>query len=241
MSKNSHRRLPIVQGAHGQGAHVAERRAVLVLAVAAVALYAFAYTQPWWHLWLFAPQYPQGLQLTIHLNKLGADVREIDMLNHYIGMESLTHAAALERRFAVWGVGLVGALALLAAIVPGRRLSWAVVIPGILFPVGFLADSLFWLQRFGHHLDRHAPLHIPVFTPEMFGWGHIGQFSTYARPDTGFMAAVGGLVLLAIAAVLRRRVCESCTHSATCGNVCPTGFIVPPNPENDQEKPPSIA
>jgi hypothetical protein len=222
-----HRHLPVVTP--GQEKHVFERRAVLVLALVAVALYAFSYTQPWWHLWFFAPQYPKGLQLTIHLNKLGADVREVDMLNHYIGMASLTHAAELERRFAAWGVGLVGAVAMLAAIVPGKRLSLGVVVPGILFPIGFLADSLYWLYTFGHHLDRKAPIHIPVFTPQMFGWGHIGQFSTYARPDTGFWFAVAGLVLLASAAVLRRRVCATCSHAESCGNVCPTGFVVPPS------------
>lgn len=232
-----HRSLPVVPS--GPPTRHGERRAVLGLALVAVALYVSSFTQPWWHLWFFAPQYPKGLELTIHLDKLGADVREVDMLNHYIGMASLKHAAELERRLAAWGVGLVGALAIVAAILPGKRLSWAVVIPGILLPVGFLADSLYWLYTFGHGLDRKAPIHIPEFTPQLFGWGHIGQFSTYARPDKGFLLALGGLVLLAVAAVLRRHVCASCAHADSCGYVCPTGFVVAPKapPEAPPQSP----
>ena len=43
---------------------------------------------------MFAPQYPDGLRLDIYSHKLeggssGQDVKEINVLNHYIGMHDL--------------------------------------------------------------------------------------------------------------------------------------------------------
>ncbi|MBP6687964.1 MAG: hypothetical protein KA160_08910, partial [Lacibacter sp.] len=40
---------------------------------------------PMWRIDLTAPQYPEGLLLKIHANKLSGDVDVINGLNHYIG------------------------------------------------------------------------------------------------------------------------------------------------------------
>ena len=52
------------------------------------------YLFPLWNLTMFAPQYPDGLRLDIYSYKLeggnsGQDVKEINVLNHYIGMKDL--------------------------------------------------------------------------------------------------------------------------------------------------------
>jgi hypothetical protein len=44
---------------------------------------------PIWSIYLDAPQYPEGLGLSIYANKLGGDVDIINGLNHYIGMKTL--------------------------------------------------------------------------------------------------------------------------------------------------------
>jgi copper chaperone NosL len=44
---------------------------------------------PLWRIDLIAPQYPEGLFLTIYANKLGGNVDIINGLNHYIGMRTL--------------------------------------------------------------------------------------------------------------------------------------------------------
>ena len=44
---------------------------------------------PMWRIELNAPQYPEGLGLSIYANKLGGDVAIINGLNHYIGMKTL--------------------------------------------------------------------------------------------------------------------------------------------------------
>ena len=67
-------------------------RVVLLLAAAAVATSVFF---PLWRLHLTAPQYPEGLELSIYAWKIqggglgGNDLNEINNLNHYIGMKTL--------------------------------------------------------------------------------------------------------------------------------------------------------
>jgi hypothetical protein len=175
------------------------------LVASAIALFVYSLQQPWWFFRLYAPQYPRGLTLIISLRGLSGDVREIDMLNHYIGMAHLDAAAAFERQYASHAVALLAVGVLLVAVFAKPARSWWLAGLGALFPLGFLADSLFWLYRFGHSLDTSAPLRIPSFTPQLFGNGSIGQFMTFARPERGFWFAVVGVVLLGVASFLRAR------------------------------------
>lgn len=208
-----------------------QRRAILALCGVAVALWVAAYFLPWWQFYLFAPQYPKGLVLDISLTGLGGDFKEINMLNHYIGMKGLDEAAALERQLAVYGVGLVAVLSTVFTLVMGKRWSWLVLLPGLAFPLGFIADSMAWLYHFGHTLDKHAPLNIPAFTPAFFGWGKIGQFSTYAMPLPGFWLSLGALAAMLVAMVWRYRICRTCPLTSTCGATCPSHFVTSPQPK----------
>ena len=175
------------------------------LLAGALALFVDSLHQPWWNFRLYAPQYPRGLTLTIALDGVSGDTREINMLNHYIGMANLDQAAAFERQYAGLGVALLALGLLGVALLARPAWSWLLAALGALFPVGFLADSFYWLYRFGHDLDPHAPVHLPGFTPQLFGNGVIGQFMTFARPERGFWLAVFGVLLLATASLLRSR------------------------------------
>src|SRR5438874_2725072 len=86
----------------------------LTLALAALLLIA-SIVLPYWKMTLEAPQYPGGLVVNAYLSHLAGDVREIDELNHYIGMRPLGEAAALERSLSMEAVAVV-ALLVLAAI-----------------------------------------------------------------------------------------------------------------------------
>jgi len=84
-----------------------QRATVFAGGLLAAALFASSLTQPWWRFSLYAPQYPRGLTLLLSLSGMTGDVREIDMLNHYIGMGHLSEAASFERAHAVHGVVLL--------------------------------------------------------------------------------------------------------------------------------------
>jgi copper chaperone NosL len=203
-----------------------QRWMVVALAVLAVMLWAASFTRPWWQFYLFAPQYPQGLVLDISLTGLGGDAREINMLNHYIGMKGLDEAAALERRLAVHAVGLVALVTTALTLMVGRKWNWLMMLPGVLFPAGFVLDSMWWLYHFGHTLDPHAPLRVPLFTPEFLGWGKIGQFQTYAMPLSGFWLSLAALAAVTAAMVLRYRVCHTCPLYDACGPTCENRLVL---------------
>jgi hypothetical protein len=182
------------------------RRVPEVLASLAVgALLLLAYRQPWWSIRLYAPQYPAGLGVEILLSGSRGDVREIDTLNHYIGMASLSTAAPLERQLSFVAIPLLALVATLLLLVPRRRTNVLAVVALAAAPVGFITDFFYWLHRFGHHLNPRAPLRLPPFTPELFGNGIIGQFMTFARPELGFWLAVGATGLAGVLALLRDR------------------------------------
>jgi hypothetical protein len=221
-----HAHLAIVPAPSPSRADRARRWAVLALAAATVGLWAAAYFLPWWRFTLFAPQYPRGLHLTVALTGIGGDVHEIDMLNHYIGMAHLEDAAPHERALAAYGVAGLAAGVVLLAVAAGRRFGRWLWLPAVLLVGGFLGDSVYWLRRFGHHLNPRAPLHIPPFSPHLFGPGTIGQFHTTAEPALGFALAFTGLALLALATLLRARVCADCSERDRCDAVCPRLLVL---------------
>lgn len=177
----------------------------LVFMVARVLLLVSIFL-PYWHMELDAPQYPDGLFLTAYVNHLTGDVREIDGLNHYIGMRPLGEAAAFERAVAVWAIIAMFLLVEGAAFVHSR---WAVLLalPAVTFPVAFLVDLYYWMRTFGLNLDPEAPLSAAVkpFVPTVLGEGGIGQFKTYADLGTGYWLAVGCSALTVIGFVFHRR------------------------------------
>jgi len=161
---------------------------------------------PYWHMELEAPQYPNGLFLTAHVNHLSGDVREIDGLNHYIGMRPLGEAAAFERAASVW---LIIAMFLMVEGAAFVHSKWALLLaaPVITFPAGFLADLYVWMRSFGLNLNPEAPLSAAIkpFVPTVVGEGGIGQFKTYADLGTGYWLAVACAVLTIIGFYFHRR------------------------------------
>lgn len=161
---------------------------------------------PYWHMELEAPQYPKGLYLTAYVNHLAGDVREIDGLNHYIGMRPLGEAATFERSVAVWAVIAMFLLVEGAAFVHSR---WAVLLalPAVTFPAAFLLDLYYWMRTFGLNLDPDAPLSssIKPFVPTVLGEGGIGQFKTYAQLGDGYWLAVAASVTTIVGFVFHRR------------------------------------
>lgn len=180
-------------------AHRARYILPTALFVLAAALLLISIFLPYWKLTLNAPQYPAGLSVQAHLNRVEGDVREIDGLNHYIGMRPLVEAAVFERSISIIGVAVL-ILLILAAVLVHNRWAALLALPALLFPVIFLADLQFWLANFGQNLDPKAPLSSSVkpFTPPVLFTGHIAQFSTTALPGPGlWLAILASLLILA--------------------------------------------
>lgn len=161
---------------------------------------------PYWQMTLKAPQYPKGLHVEVYINKMTGDVKEVDGLNHYIGMPKLEEAAQLERSFSVIAI-VVLALLLTAGVFIHNQWAGVLALPAILYPAIFLADMAYWLYTFGHSLDPKAPLSssIKPFTPPVLGEGVIGQFRTIASIGPGLILAIVASFVILIGLWFHRR------------------------------------
>lgn len=178
------------------------RTLIMLAAILFAASVAFEY----WSLTLHAPQYPDGLEVTIFTHEVVGDVSEVDGLNHYIGMMPLAEAAEFERKIAGPATVIIILAAFVASVVRPRW-SALLAIGVVLFPIVFAIDLYFWLYRAGHDLDPTAALSssIKPFTPAILGEGIVGQFSTTAHFGTGFWIAVAAAVLALVGIVGRMR------------------------------------
>ncbi len=177
-----------------------------ILLIIAASFLLISIFLPFWELELQAPQYPQGLHVKLYINKVAGDINEIDSLNHYIGMRSLTEAAPLERSLSIFMI--VGiALLTFASVYIHNPLAFLLSIPAIFFPAIFLGDLFFWMYSFGTNLDPHAPLSNSVkpFVPPLLGEGYVGQFKTIAYWDIGLFMSIGASILILIGLYFHRK------------------------------------
>ena len=199
------------------------RLMLLAAAVLVVATYFF----PLWNLTMFAPQYPEGLRLDIYSYTLvggnnGQDIKEVNVLNHYIGMHDLVNESFSEFKWMPFVIGALGLLVLRAAV-HGTVVSLVDVT--MLF-VYFGAFSLwsfgYKLYSYGHDLAPEAAVKVPPFMPPMFGYQQIANFEVYSYPRPASYALAGVVVLLISASVwtwstARRRVPAVATAAANRG------------------------
>jgi len=172
------------------------RRAVLVRIAAgagAAALVALSATLPLWTLTMRAPQYPKGLRLEAHGTGLVGDIRELNILNHYIGMPPI-EAPAFETAIYPWSIAALVVLCLISPVHPWlRRLAIVVMIAA---PLVILADLQWQLYTFGHSLNPKAPIRLEPFTPLVLGTSKMGNFVSTGMVSTGFACLVGAAALL---------------------------------------------
>ncbi|HWA15723.1 MAG TPA: hypothetical protein VG817_04775 [Gemmatimonadales bacterium] len=179
------------------------RRSILVLSALLVAA---AIVLPLWGMTLVSTQYPEGLRMVVYPTTIRGDIREINALNHYIGMTPISDDFFTELRLLPIAFGLTAAAALLASVI---RRSWATIPP--LAAMGLLAGYGFWsmqhrLYQFGHELDPQAAIKITPFTPPMLGENQIAQFASYSYFSWGTILPIVAGVLLALVLVADLRV-----------------------------------
>lgn len=178
-------------------------RPLLVLLVVPLVL---AVAQPLWHIDLSAPQYPAGLSVDIYAHDIASghdnkDLREINILNHYVGMKKIERSAFADLDWLPFGFGLLGIMALrVAAIGNVRSLLDLAVMVGY-FSAFSAGRFIYKLWVYGHELSPDAPVKVTPFMPAVLGTKQIGNFSTRAAPGLGtylFSAFVLGVLALAM-------------------------------------------
>jgi hypothetical protein len=191
-----------------QSLNVKSRILILIAVVALLPAFFF----PLWNMTFTSNQYTDGLMLHIYAHELQGgktpnrdDLREINSLNHYIGMRPL-----LESDFSefMWLPLAFGALMLLAlrAMALGKMSNLIDVF--VLFSyLGLFSLWSFYrrLYTYGHNLDPTASIDVEPFTPPLFGTKQIANFSVTSYPDIGSLSLVLFALLLLVSIILSRK------------------------------------
>jgi copper chaperone NosL len=162
---------------------------------------------PLWRIDLIAPQYPEGLFLTIYANKLGGNVDIINGLNHYIGMRTLHADDFKEFVILPYIFGGFIILGLVVAFINKRSLFFIYTIGYVLFCILAMVDFYRWEYEYGHDLDPAAAIIVPgmAYQPPLIGYKQLLNFSAWSWPDAGGYLLVGSALLLVAGSVIEIR------------------------------------
>lgn len=172
----------------------------IVIAVSALLLIA-TYFLPVWRIDLWAPQYPEGLVMTIWLTKLTGDVAVINGLNHYIGMAHIREEMFPEFTVLPYIVGAYILFGVLTALFGKRPMLAAYLAALVVFGVVALIDFWRWGYQYGHNLDPRAPIQVPgmSYQPPLIGYKQLLNFGAYSVPDAGgWIIVLSGLAVAAV-------------------------------------------
>lgn len=165
----------------------------LVVAVASLAMISTLFV-PLWQILMWAPQYPEGLEMKIWIDNLSGDVKIISALNHYIGMKHIEVSMFPEFGYmkyivmALVGIGMITVLINRRFILAGFAFLLAAT------GVAALVDFYLWGYDYGHNLDPTAPIVVPgmAYQPPLIGTKQLLNFTAYSGPD------IGGWIFLVI-------------------------------------------
>ena len=175
----------------------------LIAAAIAAGLLVAALFLPLWRMELVAPQYPAGLVMRAYGDRFEGDagtyyddVREINGLNHYIGMRPIEEVSEMD-------LFIPGVLALIAGTLLSCFIAWkrgwfrALIVAAFWFmPLFFVADLQYWLYKYGHTLDPEAALDTSAFTPKVIGATKVWNFHSETTFEPGFYAMLLGAVII---------------------------------------------
>ena len=172
---------------------------VVLLAVSALFFASLMF--PMWRIQLEAPQYPEGLVLQLHANKIGGDVDIINGLNHYIGMKTLHTEDFPEFQIIPYIFAFFALFALLMVFVAKRKGVIILLFSFLLFGVLAGVDFYRWNYEYGHNLDPNAAIVVPgmAYQPPLIGYKQLLNFGAYSIPDIGgWMLIAAGFLLFII-------------------------------------------
>lgn len=169
----------------------------MMIAIAALVLIA-TYFVPIWNIFMIAPQYPEGLNMWIWLNKITGEVDIINGLNHYIGMKHISEEMFPEFSYMTYIVAAFIIFGLVIAKTGRWKLLSIYLILLILAGIAALVDYYKWGYDYGHNLDPSAPIQIPNFSyqPPIIGHKKLLNFDAYSYP------AEGGWIIVAVSTIL---------------------------------------
>ncbi len=160
-------------------------------------LLTLVYFSPIWFIGLKAPQYRDGLSMSIWLTKITGggefDLKNINLLNHYVGMREIHAENFVEFVVMPYLLAFLILGALVTYLYPRRFMVCSGLVTLLALAAAGFYDFRRWEHEYGHNLDPEAALSIPGinFEPPLLGckammnfnacsWPHIGAISLFA-------------------------------------------------------------
>lgn len=177
-----------------------------IILVALTGFMVFSFFLPLWQYSMEAPQYPKGLSIDIYFDKLegghdGHDIKEINELNHYIGMRKIERSQLVELDWVPFAFGILMLLTLRAAVMGTGRSLIDLSVLIVYLSLFTLSRFIYWLYSFGHDLDPRAAIQIEPFMPVIIGSKQVANFMTHSYPKSGSaVVAVYALGIMALTA-----------------------------------------
>lgn len=171
------------------------------------ALMIGVYFFPIWNIDLFAPQYPEGMYMQIWINKMTGDIKNINLLNHYIGMHPIVPDQIPELRYLPWGVAFLIAGAFISALIKN---IWSIRIYAAIFltvSLGAFYDFWLWGYRYGHELSPNASIKMPgmSYQPPLIGFKKLLNITAWSMPSIGGYLFIISSLLIFWAYYLREK------------------------------------
>ena len=168
------------------------------------------YLTPLYNMTMFAPQYQEGLRLDIYSYKLqggndNQDVKEINVLNHYIGMKDLVTEDFTEFKWLPFVIGILGLLFLRTAVLGKASHLVDVTVLYLYFGLFALWSFAYKMYQYGHQLDPKAAVRVDPFMPPLFGYKKLANFEVYSYPELGSYALAAAALVLTTAIVITWR------------------------------------
>ncbi len=168
----------------------ADFRSRLLMALAALVMLP-VFVSPLWTIRLVAPQYPEGLGMYIYVHDVQGhdrhDLQNINILNHYIGMQEINPEAIpeLEIMPIILAGLIVTGLAVAVLGWPGLMAFWLLAFTGL--GIAGLVDFYLWNIDYGHNLSPDAPIRIPdmTYSPPIIGSAQLLNIRASSWPHLG--------------------------------------------------------
>ena len=180
---------------------------MLVAGLLLLALFKF----PMWRITLLAPQYPDGVHMYIHVNKIGGKtpgtLQNVNILNHYIGMKPIEPDTIPELTYFPYFVIGFSLLAILFAILNYKPLYYVWLILLTIALALAVYDFYLWEYDYGHDLNDNAPMKFDdeSFQPPLFGSKVLLNFVAKSFPHIGGYFIMGSWLCAFLALYLRSK------------------------------------
>ncbi len=175
----------------------------------AVLLLTSLFFFPLWKITLLAPQYPEGVEMHIYINKIGgtspATLQNINILNHYIGMKPIEPESIPELKILPIIIIAFIISGIVIALINNKYLFALWVILLIIAGSIGMYDFYLWEYNYGHNLDPKAPMSFEgeSFQPPLIGKKNIINFTAISLPHIGGWLTLISITFTTIASYLK--------------------------------------